>query len=171
MLDGKAGEDAGIERVAHAARRDDDPHGDSEVALDRAGFVHDDLDCGGDAAHERCVTRGIDLQLEPYGALGEIILGGLAKEAAHNRLAVDDGACGVVEALEAEPAARARLDLERGLFGERARQPQLLCGRELLQRVVTHRAREVQVQVRLGQRAQVSRAFAIGVWISDGCHG
>ena len=102
---GQARECARIQRVLHARRRDDHPDIDAGIAGGGAGLVDDDLKRRGDAADVGRVGRGIGLDLHAHRALGGVVLGGLADQAAHRGLGAHEVARGIVGALETEPPA------------------------------------------------------------------
>jgi hypothetical protein len=118
--------------------------------------VEDDLHRGLQAAEPGGVRRRVDLHLDPAGAGGPLVLGDLAHQPAHLVRAADHLARGVVQPLEAGPAA-AGGDVEPGAgrVEQLDRQPAALLGGELDQRRRPHRARQVQVQVRLGELHEV----------------
>jgi fucose permease len=108
MVGGESRQGAGVQRMPDTARRDDDRDlaGGGRARL--AGGVQDDLQGGGDAADVRRVGRGVDLDLQPAGALGGVVGRGLEHDAAHV-VAVPHARSGsVVEPLEPEPAALVR---------------------------------------------------------------
>jgi hypothetical protein len=84
-------------------------------------------------------------------------LGGLQHQSAYVGLSAQHGARDVVEALEAEPALLVgRAQLRRPLRHQGVGERDAVALGELEERRVAHRAREVQVQVRLGQGPDVA---------------
>ena len=155
VLGGQPGQRPGVERVPHAARGHDDRHLGALLCGDGAGLVEHDLQGRGDAADERRVRRRVDLDLQPARPLGGVVLRGLAHDAAHVGLAAHAGPGGVVEALEAEPAAlvgaRSAAAASRSSATSGRRMP--CCSARSRSVLDAHRAGEVQVQVGLGQVA------------------
>ena len=72
-------------RVRFAAMTTPTPTPVARVAV--AGGVEDQLDGRGQPAEPRRVRRGVDLDLQPAGALGALVLGRLAHQPAHVGLA------------------------------------------------------------------------------------
>ncbi|EGJ75334.1 putative adenosine deaminase [Streptomyces sp. Tu6071] len=153
----EARERAGVERVLHAVRGDEDAHPEPGVARGRGDRVEDDLQ-GRDQAAERGRVRGrVDLDLQPPRAVAHVLLGRLADEALDVLGRAQAGAGGVVEALEAEPAALVGGAQPRRLArGEGVGEPYPVLVGEFEQRRGTHRPGEMQVQMCLRQFGEVS---------------
>jgi hypothetical protein len=153
---GHPGEGLGVPRVAGAVGRHHQRHADPGGPARRAHGVQDDLHRRLQAAEPDGVRRRVDLHLAPARAGGRLVLGDLVDQPAHVVGAAQHLARGVVQPLEAGPAA-AGGDVEPGAgrVEQLDRQPAALLGGELDQRRRPHRARQVQVQVRLGELHEV----------------
>ncbi|OLT24808.1 hypothetical protein BJF82_06230 [Kytococcus sp. CUA-901] len=144
VLRGEAGQGAGVVGVPGAAGGHDDGHADPLLGTGQAGLVEDDLQGRGDAPDVRGVAGRVHLDLEPVGALGGVVDGGLSHDAAHVRLGGDAGAGGVVEPLETEPPAFVGgAQARRPLVHQGGRQAHALLAGEVAQGVDPHRPREV----------------------------
>jgi len=149
------GQGACVQRVPQPARGDH--HRDLAAGLDAGGAcgVAHDLQRGGEPADQRRVGGGVDLQLQAPRALG----GGLVDQPPHVVLGAHAGPGRLVQALEPEPAPPVRRDAQQVVIAERTGQAQPGRERQVRQGAGAHRPREVQVQVRLGQGAQVADGF------------
>jgi hypothetical protein len=142
----------GVEGVADPARGDDhrDLAGGGSAGL--AGGVQHDLQSGGEAAHERRVRGGVDLQLQPARPFGGVVLSRLEHQPAHVVGVPHAGPGRVVEPLEAEPTPFVGSQPQQVVLAQGLGQPDAVLVGELDERLRAHAAGEVQVQVRLRQR-------------------
>jgi hypothetical protein len=155
--DGEPRERTRVEGVLHPVRRDQQPHAETGVPCRALHRVQDDLQRRDQTAQPGRVGRGVHLDLQPARTIAHVLLRGLANQSPDVLRFPQTGACDVVQPLEAEPAPLIRRPQLGGLAAaQRRRQVHAVLVGELQQRGRTHRTREVQMQMGLGQGAQIS---------------
>jgi hypothetical protein len=155
VLGGEPGQRPCVEWVPGPVGRDDHRHAQTGRRRRVPDCVEHQVGEGGDAVEARGVPAGVDLDLQPPATVGHVVLGGLAHEPADVVLGAQHRPGDVVEPLEAEPALLVRRGEPWGpVLDQGVRKDDPVTLGELEQRLVTHRAGEVQVQVCLGQRGQ-----------------
>ena len=158
---GQPGQGAGIEWMPHPTGSDHQHDGHTRCRRGVPGGVLDDLEGRGQTAQMHGVRRGVDLELEPPGAVAGVVLGGLVHQPSDVGLVAHAGPGDVVEPLEAEPALLVggpQLGWCAG--GQDVGQPDPVLAGQVQQRHRPHRTGEVQVQVGLGQPGDVAAAQA-----------
>ena len=116
----------------------------------------------GDPAEPRGVAAGVDLDLQPPAAVGGVVLGRLPHQAAdvRPRCAARSGRRRRAAGSGTSPSRRPRRAVAASpRRGRRGGRPVALG--ELDKRPVPHRPREVQVQMRLRQRAEVAARHGV----------
>ena len=157
VLTGEPGQGAGVERVPGPVGGDHHGHPEPGRRRGLADRVEHQVGERGDAAEAGAVPARVDLDLQPAAAVAHVVLGGLAHQPAYVVLGAQHRPRHVVQPLEAEPALLVgRGQRRRPLLDQLVGQHDAVAGRELEQRRVPHRPREVQVQVRLRQLQEVT---------------
>src|SRR5438552_14815619 len=83
VLGGEPGEGPCVERVPRAVGGDHDADADAEPRACGTGGVQDELGEGGGAPETGGVPAGVDLDLQPAGPVGPLVLGDLVDEPAY----------------------------------------------------------------------------------------
>lgn len=78
---GEPGQGAGVQRVLHPVGGDHHAHAQAGVPGGAVHGVEDDLDGRDQPAEQRGVRGGVDLDLQPAGAVRDVLLGALADQA------------------------------------------------------------------------------------------
>jgi hypothetical protein len=155
--DGEPGQGPGVHRRFHPVGRDQHPDAHPGDLGGVPDGVQDQLQGRDQPAEQRGVRGRVDLDLQPAGAVAPLVLGGLQHQAPDVLLVPQDGAGGVVQPLEAEPAALVGGAQLRRLAGaERLRQSHPVLGGEFQQGGRAHRTGEVQVEMGLRQVPHVA---------------
>ena len=155
---GQPGERLGVAGVAGAVAGDHE--GGSDAGRRRASGqrVQHQLDGRLQPAEPRCVRRGVDLQLQPARAGRRLVLDELAHDPPDLLGPDEQVARGVVQPLEPVPPAQpGDVDPRAAGVEQAGREPAALLLGQRRERRRPHAPGQVQVQVRLGQRAQVAR--------------
>ena len=149
-------EGARVQRMAHPGGRHDDRdlHPRQNRRLSRR--IQDDFQGGRDTADVRGVGGRIHLDLQAPRPLRGVVQGRLQHDPPHRLLGGHQVAGRIVGSLEAEPAAVVGRHVERVAVDKGRRQARARSLSQVHQRFQTHRPREVQMQVRLGQGGQVA---------------
>jgi hypothetical protein len=158
VLRGQPGQRPRLQRVLGPVGRDDQADAHPGRGGRRVRRVQHQLHRRGETAEALPVAGRVDLDLQPAGPLGPLVLRSLAEQPAHVLRGAQHRPRDVVQPLEPEPAALVgRAQPGRPGPGQRFRQVHPVLRGQVDQGGVPHRPGEVQVQVRLGQRGDRPR--------------
>ena len=144
--------------VAGPVRGDDQRRPDAGAAVPAASASSSSSTVGLQPAQPGRVRRRVDLQLQPAGTGGGLVLDDLADDPPHLVRAGQHLAGRVVQPLEPRPPApHGDVDPRPLRVEQPGRQRPALLGGQVEQGRGPHPAGEVQVQVRLGEQGQVTR--------------